>query len=103
MGAAFQMTSDATAYVMAQQGYKIFPYIDDYILDMYRDKAVDAFQCLVHLLTELGLPMIPDKVCPPSTSLTCLGITIDLNLLFGRSAMKSLAKLTLVRTNFSLC
>ena len=63
---------------MAQQGYKMFPYIDDYILVTHRDKALDAFRCLVHLLTELGLPMNPDKLCPPSTSLTCLGVTIDL-------------------------
>ena len=70
--------SDAIAYVMAQQGYKMFPYIDDYILVTHTDKALNAFQCLVHLLTELGLPMNPDKLCPPSTSLTCLGITIDL-------------------------
>ena len=27
---AFQMMSNTIAYVMAQQGYKMFPYIDDY-------------------------------------------------------------------------
>ena len=43
---AFQMTSDAIAYIMARQGYKMFPYIDDYILVTHRDKALDAFQCL---------------------------------------------------------
>ena len=32
---AFQMMSNAIAYVMAQQGYKMFPYIDDYILVMH--------------------------------------------------------------------
>ena len=30
----------------------MFPYIDDYILVMHRDKSVDAVQYLVHLLTE---------------------------------------------------
>ena len=74
---AFQMASDAIAFLMAKKGYKMFPYIDDYILVTHRDKADDAFQYLVHLLTDLGLPMNPDKLCPPTTSLTCLGITIN--------------------------
>ena len=75
---AFQMASDAIAYIMALQGYKMFPYIDDYILVTHRDRTIAAFRRLVHLLTELGLPINPEKLCPPSTSLTCLGITIDL-------------------------
>ena len=74
---AFQMTSDAIAYLMAKKGYKMFPYIDDYMLVTHKDQANDAFQYLIHLLTELGLPINPDKLCPPSDSLTCLGITID--------------------------
>ena len=73
------MTSDTIVYLMAKEGYKMFPYINDYILVMHRDKAVDAFQYLVQLLTELGLPMNPDKICPLSTSLTYLDITIDVN------------------------
>ena len=56
----------------------MFPYIDECILVMYRNKADDTFQYLVHLLTELGLPMNDDKLYPPCTSLTCLGITNDL-------------------------
>ena len=74
---AFQMASDAIAFLMAKRGYKMFPYIDDYILVTHRDNADDAFQYLVYLLTDLGLPMNPDKLCPPTTSLTCLGITIN--------------------------
>ena len=72
---------------------KIFPYIDDYILVTHRDKAVDTFQCLVHLITELGLPMNPDKLCTPCTSLICLGSTIDLihhNLSIEDSKIKAI-------------
>ena len=74
---AFQMASDAIPFLMAKRGYKMFPYIDDYILVTHRANADDAFQYLVYLLTDLGLPMNPDKLCPPTTSLTCLGITIN--------------------------
>ena len=56
---------------------KCFPTLD-YILVTHRDKADDAFHYLLQLLTELGLPMKPDKLFPPCSSLTCLGITIDL-------------------------
>ena len=74
------MTSDANAYVLAQQGYKMFPYIDDYIQLTHRDKAVHTFQYLVHLLIELGLPMNPDKLCPPSISLTIDLIHLTLSI-----------------------
>ena len=37
------------------------------------------FQKLSDLLTELGLPMNPDKKNPPCRSLTCLGITINID------------------------
>ena len=39
---AFQMTSDAIAYLMAKEDYKMFPYIDDYMLVTHRDQANDA-------------------------------------------------------------
>ena len=71
----FQMMSDTITYVMAQHGYKIFPYIDDYTVVTHKDRADDALQYLAHLLTELDLQTNPDKL---STSLTCLGITINL-------------------------
>ena len=37
------------------------------------------FVKLSELFKELGLPMNPDKICPPTRTITCLGITIDLD------------------------
>ena len=76
--AAYQLLSDAIAFFMKQQGHKMFPYIDDYILVTLEDQADEAFTYLSRLLDELGLPMNSDKKTPPTKVMTCLGIKIDI-------------------------
>ena len=77
--AAFQMTSDAVIHIMAKEKCHIFAYIDDFILVSEDNDADRHFQKLSALFTGLGLPMKIDKCSPPTRSLTCLGITIDLD------------------------
>ena len=72
-----QFLSDAIVYFVKQQGYKMFPYIDDYTLVISEDQANEAFIYLSRLLDELGLPMNSDKKTPPTKVMTCLGIKID--------------------------
>ena len=43
-----------------------------------RARAEAAFQCLRTLLQDLGLPVNPDKLTPPTKRLTCLGIEVDI-------------------------
>ena len=74
----FQMVSDAIVHIMSTQGYKIFAYIDGFIAILPSDVATEAFQALYELICELGLPINPDKVIPPSKALPCLGIHINL-------------------------
>ena len=62
--AAFQLCSDAIAFIMAKQGVKLHCYIDDYVAVVPRVRAASAFQCLHTLLQELGLPVNPDKLTP---------------------------------------
>ena len=62
--AAFQHVSDAITFIMAQDGIKMFAYIDDYIKVSPKASSEAEFQCLASLLTELGLPSIPDKQPP---------------------------------------
>ena len=76
---AFQMVADAISFIMAKENCKIFAYMDDFIAVAPRPVAVTHFQKLSDLLTELGLPMNPQKKTPPCRSLTCLGITIDID------------------------
>ena len=62
---AFQMVSDAVTYIMAKCHHKIFAYIDDYIIVGHKDTATRAFQDLLFLLDELGLPISTEKLPPP--------------------------------------
>ena len=76
---AFQRVSDAVTYIMAQDGIKLFAYIDDYIMISPKSSSDTEFQRLASLLVELGLPSNPDKQTPPPCrKLTCLGIQIDM-------------------------
>ena len=78
--AAFQRCSDAVTFIMTRHKAKMFAYIDDYILVSPKATADAHFRRLASLLTDLGLPSNPDKQTPPSRTLTCLGIQIDLDL-----------------------
>ena len=76
---SFQMASDAILYMMRKENCAIFAYIDDFIMVASQEDAMGHFAKLSQLFKELGLPMNPDKVSPPTRTLTCLGITIDLD------------------------
>ena len=77
--AAFQVTSDAISDAMRHQGHHVFAYIDDYILVSTDDLAHSHFEDLYDIITDLGLPINPDKNTAPTRRLTCLGISIDLD------------------------
>ena len=77
--ASFQMTSDAILHIMKRHDCKIFAYIDDFIIVSKENDAMCHYEALVELFTELGLPMNQDKLSPPTRTLTCLGVTIDLD------------------------
>ena len=75
----FQMTYDAVIHIMAKEKCQTFAYIDDFILVSQEADADHHFDKLSALFTALGLPMNIDKRSQPTRSLTCLGITIDLD------------------------
>ena len=77
--ASFQMTSDAILHIMKHHDCKIFLYIDDFIIVSEENDAMRHYQTLFDLFTELGLPMDQNKLSPPTRTLTCLGVTIDLD------------------------
>ena len=77
--AAFQLLSDAIAFIMRKEGVNLRCYIDDYIAVAPRSKAGHIFHRLCSLLHELGLPINLDKLTPPTKSLSCLGIHIDIH------------------------
>ena len=77
-GATFQLASDAVSDAMSHQRRRVFAYKDDYLLVSRADLAYSQFQDLSDLITDLGLPMNPDKKIPPTRRLTCLGVSTEL-------------------------
>ena len=61
--ASFQISSDAVAYIMQQQGVKLYCDIDDYIAVIPTNKSEFAFSTLCRVWNELGLPI--NKDYPP--------------------------------------
>ena len=60
-------------------GCKIFAYIDDFVGVCTKSQGQHYFRILYDLITDLGLPVNPDKVNPPAVELTCLGISINID------------------------
>ena len=56
----FQRLSDTVRYVMRQRGFCIIDYIDDYVGLGVPDVAHASYDCLFHLMKDLGLT-ISDK------------------------------------------
>ena len=52
-------------------------YIDDLISAELPSKATGSFSTMLKLLQDLNIPVSQSKLSPPSTTLNCLGITID--------------------------
>ena len=77
--AIFQRITDFIRFILAKQGICIFNYIDDIHACCHIDTAEHAFQSLNSVITEVGLPMNPQKVFFPTTSLAIMGIVVDVN------------------------
>ena len=77
--ANFSRLSDSVRFIMNQNGYKVFNYIDDFLIVSSEDKATSAYEFLIKILNELGLPINNSKLVPPSRRVTCMGINIDLD------------------------
>ena len=58
---AFQLLSNAIAYIVAKAVIKLHCYFDDYIVVVPKTEALEKFQ----FVCELGLPLNCDKLTPP--------------------------------------
>ena len=63
---------------MANNGYTLYNYIDDVIGFEASENADQAFHTLKALFHYLGLPVNPDELEPPTQTLVCMGIEIDI-------------------------
>ena len=63
---------------MASLGINIYNYVDIICIHR-RHNTTHEFRTLYSLFEFLGLPINPKKVCPPSRSLTCMGIGVNVD------------------------
>ena len=70
---------------MRRHGQKVINYVDDYVGFGVLSDAKTSFVLLYNLLQRLGLTVSQKKLVPPSTSVTCLGV--EINILTGTIAI----------------
>ena len=63
---------------MRKNGYKLFGYLEDYILVAEHAEIQVAFNFLHDFILELGLTINPKKLTPPSKVANCLGIVFNM-------------------------
>ena len=74
-----QRTTDVIRHIMMSQGVATYNYIDDVICIHKRPNANAEFELLYSLFEFLGVPINPKKVVPPSKTLTCMGIDVNVD------------------------
>ena len=75
--AIFQRITDFIRFILAEQGFVVFNYIDDIYACCHFNRAKDAFEALNDVIREVGLPINPQKVFAPTTELSIMGIVIN--------------------------
>ena len=69
--------SDLIRHVHSKQGFYLMSYVDDLLLAELPSKSMHSYTTLLKLLENLNIPVSQAKLCPPSTTVTCLGILVD--------------------------
>ena len=65
-------------YIMRQKGFTIIDYIDNYVGIGVPSVASASYAMLIDLMGRLGLSISQNKLVPPATQVTCLGVHIDI-------------------------
>ena len=65
-------------FMMRRAGHSVINYIDDYVGFGIPSDAKSSYDHLYDLLDRLGLTISQKKLVPPSTSVICLGVEIDI-------------------------
>ena len=74
----FHCLTQAVKRMMARRGYKMIVYLDDFLIVASSwTQCMEAYECLLELLQNLGFEISFRKVVPPTQCLTFLGVQID--------------------------
>ena len=71
---------------MAKEGFQIYNYIDDLYACCHKDQADKAFDTLLTISKNLGLPVNSLKVFSPCKSLSIMGIIVDVPLVLKKKS-----------------
>ena len=75
---AQQRVSEAVRHLMAQEGYPILAYVDDFCgIHSTAARAHAGYDAFVQLTNTLGLKLAEDKSAPPSTEMEWLGFLFN--------------------------
>jgi hypothetical protein len=74
---ACQRVTSGVSFLCGLHDFNVLNYLDDFMGVEVPDTAWTAYEFLGKLLGDLGLRESTSKACPPSTSVTCLGVQFD--------------------------
>lgn len=75
---ACQRVSAAVCYIMANRGFQILAFLDDFAgCEDSPERATQAYQSFTEITDALGLQLAHDKCQPPSTHMQWLGYDVD--------------------------
>lgn len=72
-----QRVTSAISHIVSCQGFTVINYLDDFGGAERPERAHSAFDCLGHVLGELGVVESLDKAQAPSTNMEFLGVAFD--------------------------
>ena len=75
--AIFERVSNFIRFIMAKHGFQVWNYIDDIYACCHVDVAREAFDTLLEVIRNVGLPINYSKVFSPVSRLPIMGIVVD--------------------------
>jgi len=73
----YQRVTKSVCFMLSQAGCLVLSYLDDFMGISALGTADQHYALSGSLLQALGLQETPQKACPPSTQVTCLGVLFD--------------------------
>ena len=90
----FTALADAAQWLIKEAGVEqVIHYLDDYFFVESPQRPATALGTAIRTLSDLGIPLAPEKVEGPSTKLTFLGIELDSDLMTARLPEDKLERL----------
>ena len=77
--AILERISNLIWFILAKQGFKILNYMDDIYAVCHKDIAQEAYENIISVVNNIGLPINVPKLFPPTTELSILGVMVNVS------------------------